>query len=207
MAGSAMFSFRAGRKMATAFAAGFAGTYTAISTAKAAHAQAPGNERYMLAGADGPEWASHVLGKSRWNVHSACIAANDPIEDRSACRCSRLLFFFRLECNALPLASQQIMMVGDGAGGAFPDGESTYAGSVWRRAPRASWPGSSMGTTALAPPNMPARILAPCSPKRLGAASSTLCSPFVLHPRLLHRLPQLCSSRPIAPRRSMRPNT
>jgi hypothetical protein len=165
MAGSAMFSFRAGRKMATAFAAGFAGTYTAISTAKAAHAQAPGNERYMLAGADGPEWASHVLGKSRWNVHSACIAANDPIEDRSAYRCSKLLLSSAL--NAPPRLSPLGNHDGcHGAGGAFPDGEFTHAGSVWRRAPRASWPESSMDTTALAPPNMPARILAPCSPMR-----------------------------------------
>jgi len=35
-----------------------------------------------MAGAEGPEWVSHVLGKRPWSVHSACIAANAPIEDR-----------------------------------------------------------------------------------------------------------------------------
>lgn len=83
---SGMFTFRASKHMATAFAAGFAGTYAAMSATRPAQSQAQGNKKYMLAGSEGPEWASHVLAKRPWSVHSACIAANSPIEDRCATR-------------------------------------------------------------------------------------------------------------------------
>jgi hypothetical protein len=64
--------------VATCCAAGLGG----FATVKYAHAASEGGERHMLTGAEGPEWASHILGKRPWKVHSACIAANLPIEDR-----------------------------------------------------------------------------------------------------------------------------
>eukprot|EP00282_Hemiselmis_andersenii_P029204 CAMPEP_0169468554 /NCGR_PEP_ID=MMETSP1042-20121227/22977_1 /TAXON_ID=464988 /ORGANISM="Hemiselmis andersenii, Strain CCMP1180" /LENGTH=99 /DNA_ID=CAMNT_0009581909 /DNA_START=18 /DNA_END=313 /DNA_ORIENTATION=+ len=74
-----------GRAFAAACVGGFVAGYSSLRERNTAHAEAihlSGHDKYMMAGADGPEWASHVLGKRPWSVHTACIAANAPIEDR-----------------------------------------------------------------------------------------------------------------------------
>ena len=141
-----VFSFRAGKTVAAAVAAGFAGTYVSLAPAPVAHAEAKGNEKYLMAGADGPEWASHVLGKRPWSVHSACIAANCPIEDRCAPLSACASLPPDLRRHSCPSRSSCI------SPGLLAD-----TGSWWSRVQRASSLASSMGTMVPVRQNMLAR--------------------------------------------------